>query len=273
MRNDRSYRNHQRFGSFSVENLRLLRCLFGIAVSDVVFIHARSNDFSMTSENHNSLTVVKVGGSLLNWMGLRSTLEARLQQIEGSKIVLFGGGPLVDSIRSFDHQFGLGDETSHWLCIDAMSINSKIGSKIISRVEWTDQFRQLHHLRESKPDETVIFDCSKWLAKNDETNQSRFEKSWNLTSDSIAAALAVDVGATDLELLKSRLTTPQSPTLQKMIETGLVDPLFCDTLGWEIHSQIRRLAMPRMVRITNLRGSSGNWPYFAFPREFDKRLA
>ena len=50
------------------------------------------------------------------------------------------------------------------------------------------------------PGESVVLACGKWAAA-----EPVFERSWRTTSDSIAAEVARQVGATELVMLKSSL--------------------------------------------------------------------
>ena len=60
------------------------------------------------------LRVVKLGGSLLNWPQTPQRLKEWLQrQPAGKTVLIAGGGGLVDIVRGWDADFGLGDDTSH----------------------------------------------------------------------------------------------------------------------------------------------------------------
>ena len=78
------------------------------------------------------IRVVKVGGSLLDWPLLPRALQQWLsQQPPAFNVLVAGGGELTDLIRQADRSFRLGDERSHWLCIDAMSISAQILAAVV----------------------------------------------------------------------------------------------------------------------------------------------
>src|SRR5438552_4053283 len=70
------------------------------------------------------IRVVKIGGSLFEWPELSAALRRWLfSQPSAFNILIAGGGALADVIRQADRDFSFGDERSHWLCIDALSIS------------------------------------------------------------------------------------------------------------------------------------------------------
>ena len=75
----------------------------------------------------SSVVVVKVGGSLYDLPDLGSRLRAWLtEQCAGDDVVLVpGGGGTADVIRHFDRVHGLGEETSHWLALRALTLNAQ----------------------------------------------------------------------------------------------------------------------------------------------------
>ena len=74
----------------------------------------------------NGWIVVKVGGSLFDLPDLGTRLAAWLRQFEESNVLLVpGGGAAADAIRDFDRVHQLGEETSHWLAIQALSLNGE----------------------------------------------------------------------------------------------------------------------------------------------------
>ena len=71
--------------------------------------------------------VVKVGGSLFDWPDLGPRLRQWLAANAPREVILVpGGGPTADVIRTLDRTHGLGDEAAHWLALRAMAVNAEL---------------------------------------------------------------------------------------------------------------------------------------------------
>lgn len=170
--------------------------------------------------------IVKIGGSLLEFDGLRHALQVWLaRQPAALNVLVAGGGSLVDAIRHFDELYQLGEEQSHWLSIRALSITSKMLSGILSGVQFEARFDRLREIINSAGAQPVVFDVENFLL-NDEFDLPgvRLPRSWQTTSDSIAARLASVVGVGELVLLKSTSGNPGS--LGEAAQSGYVDSHF-----------------------------------------------
>src|SRR5579862_134578 len=71
-----------------------------------------------------TLTVVKIGGSLYDLPDLRSRLQRWLDRLPGRILLVPGGGRTTDVIRDFDAVHSLGEERSHWLALRALALNA-----------------------------------------------------------------------------------------------------------------------------------------------------
>lgn len=140
------------------------------------------------------LIVLKIGGSLLNYLEELKIFCKTLSKIsETSKILVVpGGGIFANAVRDLQKKIKFSDDTAHWMGIVAMDIYAFLlkdmiyRSKIIYTLEETS-FR----------DKTVI------LAPFSLMNEKNpLEHSWRVTSDSIAAYVAHQVGAGLLVLVK-----------------------------------------------------------------------
>ena len=77
------------------------------------------------------MTVIKVGGSLLDWSELPRRLIQFLEQQRRripsfDRVLLCGGGPFADSVRRLDRMHHLGDFAAHRLAIQAMDLASTV---------------------------------------------------------------------------------------------------------------------------------------------------
>src|SRR5689334_2565684 len=79
-----------------------------------------------------SWMVVKVGGSLYDLPDLRERLSGWLAQQGAAPILLVpGGGMTADAIRTWDRLHHLGEEASHWLAIQALSVNARFLQELL----------------------------------------------------------------------------------------------------------------------------------------------
>ena len=95
-----------------------------------------------------SLAVVKVGGSLFGWPELPGRLIAFLEArraIEPTEAVILiaGGGPAADWIRSLDQVYRLGDEAAHGLALHALALTAATLTSLLPRSIMVDRLDML----------------------------------------------------------------------------------------------------------------------------------
>lgn len=174
------------------------------------------------------LFVVKVGGSLLDWPQLPRRLTQWLaNRPAGLHLLVAGGGALCDVIRQTDERFSLGEERSHWLCIDALSIAARILARLLGDLPVIEALDSVQQRRVEARDgtSTYVFDPRPFLyAVEPKQAGQTLPHSWDVTTDSIAARVAECLGAESLVLLKScdTLTT----TVEAACAAGFVDRHF-----------------------------------------------
>lgn len=165
------------------------------------------------------LVVVKVGGSLLQWPELPQRLKAWLaDQGRSRHVFLAGGGALCDAVRRADQQFSLGETKSHWLCVDLLSVTARILAHALGEMPLVDSL-------DAKLAGNCVFDPRRFL--REEEPQQRgvpLPRTWDATSDSIAARLAECLAADGLVLMKS--ADPPVCDVQALAECGYVDRHF-----------------------------------------------
>jgi aspartokinase-like uncharacterized kinase len=173
-----------------------------------------------------SPVVIKVGGSLLDWPELPRRLDSLLGLVvpDCRRFALVaGGGAAADVIRSMDRIHGLGEEQAHRLAIRAMDLTAALlasllpGSLVVSGGDELDAA-----WRESR---VPILAPGRFLETLDAQGVDPLPASWDVTSDSIAARLARQIGAVRLILLKS-VGSGGISTLEQAARAGLVDSFF-----------------------------------------------
>ena len=194
-----------------------------------------------TEHNPNPESIIKLGGSLLGIPDLRSRLQNFLGDFSRRRSILIcGGGDTVGQVRKWDRIYSLGEARSHWLALRALSITARVVEKVVPGLELADSVESIESLW--KAGRIPVFDPFQFIVEIDEGSIDSLPRRWRVTSDSIAARMAVVFGAPELILLKS-VTFPERLSMTEAAELGLVDGYF-PTAARDI---------PRVVAV-NLRG-------------------
>jgi aspartokinase-like uncharacterized kinase len=143
-------------------------------------------------------TVVKVGGSLYDWPLLGERLRAWLAALDADRVLLVpGGGPTANAIRTLDQTHRLGEEAAHWLAIQALSVNARFLQALLPEASLLDSLAGAPGSERWRVLDAWPF----YLA--DEANNDHLPHQWSVTSDSLAVRAAVLLEARELILLKS----------------------------------------------------------------------
>lgn len=150
--------------------------------------------------------VVKVGGSLFALPDLAARLQIWLAaQAPAVNVLLAGGGRLADAVRDWDQRFDLGQDQSHWLCVDLLDVTTRFISCLLpGSIVCDDWELPIRHSRDIS--QTICLLPSRFLrTAENRLPGPKLPYSWDVSSDSIAARLADALNASELVLLKSRL--------------------------------------------------------------------
>lgn len=166
--------------------------------------------------------MLKLGGSLLDWSGLREGLRRwRAAFPAACDLLIVGGGAAANWVREADRVHRLGDDVAHRLAIDAMQFNAEFAAALWPEAQWCEGLQQLTTAADG------LWLLRPWPALSD-AEQARYGApllhSWDVTSDSIAAWVAQAIGARELVLFKSSL--PSDDAMQMAIDAGYVDRHF-----------------------------------------------
>ena len=164
------------------------------------------------------LVVLKVGGSLLSrpdW----PTLLASLIAARGSRscCLVVGGATVVDGLRVLDRAVPQAPQLMHDLAIDAMRLTARL---VAARVNLP--------LAAAPPgsEGTVVLDVPAWLGIG--SRATTLPAGWHVTSDAIAASVAVEHGGS--LLLAKSVPPPPCPDdgdqLASLARAGWVDEHF-----------------------------------------------
>ncbi len=170
------------------------------------------------------MIVVKVGGSLFDWpefpARLRAYVESRRQE---RPVLIVGGGPAADWIRQLDRTFGLGAVKAHALAVRSLDLTARVVAEMVPGLEVAERFEDLEPLFTNG--RIPVLAPRLPLDDDDRDSDRPLAKSWDVTTDSIAARLAVRLGAGELVLLKS-VDAPPDASRDELARLRLVDPAF-----------------------------------------------
>ncbi|MCA9060055.1 MAG: hypothetical protein KDA85_16220 [Planctomycetaceae bacterium] len=201
---------------------------------------------------------MRLGGSLLHL----PDLVDRLSQVLGamatngadgcetsaplSVLLIVGGGPSVDQLRSLQMRFGGSDEQLHWQAVEVMSHHAALLARLLPRTRYVSSREEA--LLAWRSGQTAVLNVNVWLRAEEAHVQEhppsegsaviRLPHDWTCTSDSIAAWVAQRWPAQSLVLLKSAaavsgmtssLSCPAGtvdPVIRTWAEAGIVDSIF-----------------------------------------------
>lgn len=142
--------------------------------------------------------VIKIGGSVAKEPELLREVGSTVARLAGKMplVVVPGGGPFADAVRTADRSYQLPATAAHWMAILGMDQYAHLvaaitpGSTVVS-----DRLGISTALAEGKVPVLAPF---RWLAAADELPHS-----WEVTSDSLAAYIVMLLGSDRLLLIKS----------------------------------------------------------------------
>ena len=174
-----------------------------------------------------SVTVLKLGGSLLDLGDLPDRLRAVFAKLDGDRpLLICGGGEAADVVRRWHDAHRLDEEQSHWLAMESVRLNQRLLLTLMPELElvsnraaaesaWMHGRVPLLDLVSFVSIEEAAFDAGvKPLPHN-----------WSVTSDSLSAWVAIRWPANRLVLLKS-IDLPPLESLSQAAEAELVDEFF-----------------------------------------------
>jgi dihydroneopterin aldolase len=168
------------------------------------------------------LAVVKLGGSHAFSPRLPQWLAA-IGRGAGRVVMVPGGGPFADAVRTAQPVMGFGDGTAHHMALLAMEQYGLALAALDDRlVPAADEDAIRGALRRQR--------VPVWMPSAMALGAADIAESWNVTSDSLAAWLARRIGARRLVLIKSIDVTDPVDT-EALSVGGVVDPALRGVLG------------------------------------------
>ena len=167
------------------------------------------------------ILVVKLGGSFAAGGRLRPWLNA-IMQGAGRTILVPGGGPFADAVRAAQQVMGFDDAAAHQLALAAMrQYGLALAALEPGLVPAGSEGEIAGALRGGQ--------VPVWLPEAMALRDSAIAPCWDVTSDSLALWLAVQVQARAVILVKQ--VKPEGSTAAQLAEAGIVDRAFPDYLA------------------------------------------
>lgn len=194
------------------------------------------------------LIVIRVGGSLLDLPELHSRISQLVHILPPARILLItGGGHAAETIRELDQRFAIHPRLAHWQAIAAMSFNAEVlvrtgqHLKVVTDTETANKVWEANCI--------PVLNPLAWLRGPGCKFAASLPESWQVTSDSIAAAVLQAWNGQRLILGKS--CSPPAENIRDLAAAGAVDqhlPQIAGTLtiDW---CCLRDAEMPRLLRV------------------------
>jgi|ERR1700751_5093679 5-(aminomethyl)-3-furanmethanol phosphate kinase len=168
---------------------------------------------------HDShIIVVKLGGSLAGSRYLADWVGA-LASCGGQGVVVPGGGPFADAVRQAQANIGFSDAAAHHLALLAMEQFGWALASLNSNFRVVDSAVAIRSAL--RAGNVPIWSPVKMVLDCREISQS-----WDVTSDSLAAWLAGQLGAGRLVLVKHGAPFGDPLSAADLVARGIVDPEF-----------------------------------------------
>ncbi len=167
--------------------------------------------------------VVKVGGSLVGSPRLRAWLSL-LSRSTRPLVIVPGGGPFADQVRSAQQEWKFDDPTAHRMAILAME---QFGHMLVGlQPGLYPASTRTEIIRLARSGGIPVWLPSKMAFASDDLPQS-----WSVTGDSLAAWLAKSLGARCLILVKSAEPRSGLVPVDELREQGVVDRMLNEMIA------------------------------------------
>ena len=161
--------------------------------------------------------VVKVGGSLAE-TGRLASIAALIVAARIPVVVVPGGGPFADSIRSLQSTMNFDDAVAHRLAMLAMHQMAEFMVAQQDRLNIAQTLTDISSIL--KQGEVPV-----WAPLRSIAGDATVPADWSATSDSLAARLAELLGGARLALLKS-VDVEKNADCEELARRCVVDPVF-----------------------------------------------
>ncbi len=143
---------------------------------------------------------------------------------ERPAVLVPGGGAFADTVRDEQQRLGFSDEAAHFMAILAMH---QTGTMLVDM--------QPGRLTAAATEAELRGALGRgevpvWMALSMAMTDPHLPRDWSLTSDGLAAWLALQLRIPEVWLVKSA-TVPAGATLPSLVAQEIVDPVFADIVA------------------------------------------
>ena len=163
--------------------------------------------------------VVKLGGSLTRTQHLRKWLQSLDHHGRGRVVLVPGGGPFAEQVRVAQTQWKFSDQIAHRMALLAMDQNAWMLAGLCETL-----VPALTHTAIQSGLEAARIPV--WVPSKMLLNKQDIPQNWAVTSDSLAAWLALKLGAEQLVLVKSVSHERMCKSPAELRRNGIVDDAF-----------------------------------------------
>jgi aspartokinase-like uncharacterized kinase len=163
------------------------------------------------------LAIVKLGGSHANGPHIKDWLKAIAAEA-GAIVIVPGGGPFADAVRSAQASMGYDDSAAHAMALMAMAQFGRALQSLDPALRMTASRSAIS--RALKDGKVPVW------SPEPMARAAALPETWALTSDSLAAWLAGALGAGHLVLVKHGRFEAAAVNVHDLVARGVVDSLF-----------------------------------------------
>ena len=160
--------------------------------------------------------VVKIGGSLYNSNYLIEWLHALLARSQDKIVIVPGGGPFAEQVRQVDLQVRLAPQHVHFMAVLAMQQYAHMLASLSPELCLARSKAHIHACWEQQK-------VAVWEPYDLVTQACRLEKTWAVTSDSLAVWLAQYLSIERLIVVKSSDKVLVDRSLDELARCGCID--------------------------------------------------
>ena len=176
--------------------------------------------------------VIKLGASLLTMPNLKQKFQKWCRENPHPlTLIIVGGGPVVDAVRQVHLANPLSEAFAHWVCIDLLQHTAHIAHQVLGNADLYETMADLQQpFSGSKVNSTtpIIAIVQVGICFAREYPNMGLPESWDVTSDSLAAAFSNMYAAEELVVMKSCDAPHDEADLESLSEVRFVDPYFAD---------------------------------------------
>jgi aspartokinase-like uncharacterized kinase len=193
--------------------------------------------------------IVKLGGSLARERQFARWVEA-VRHSKSGAIIVPGGGPFADCVRDAQRSMRFSDAAAHRMALLAMEQFAIACAASFPEALLIGEEAQLRLIGEAR--------TAFWLPSRMALGADDLPENWQVTSDTLAAWLALRLAASALVIVKSVGAKTDPIAADALVEREIVDPLFA-RFAARTNAEIR-LAGPADLAGAGAKFAAGDLP-------------